>query len=274
MDALARVVASSRRLLALTGAGCSTESGIPDYRGPDGTWKHKQPMLYQEFVSSEVARKRYWARSMAGWQRIEAARPNDGHRALARLETAGALRHVVTQNVDGLHGKAGSRRVIDLHGRLDRVECLLCRVVFPRREFQRELERLNPEWPARVSEVQPDGDADLGVVDYESFRVPACPCCAGDLKPAVVFFGESVPPGRTARALRLLEEADALLVAGSSLMVWSGYRFVRRAAARRIPVALVGLGRTRGDGEATLKVEGRCGEVLPELATRIAGTGP
>lgn len=273
VDALARLVAESRRLLVLTGAGCSTESGIPDYRGPDGSWKHSRPMLYQEFVGSEAARRRYWARSMAGWQRIEAARPNAGHRALARIESAGALRCVVTQNVDGLHGKAGSRRVIDLHGRLDRVECLLCRVVFPRREFQGELERLNPGWPARVAAVQPDGDADLDGVDYDAFRVPACPCCAGDLKPAVVFFGESVPPVRTARALRRIEEADALLVAGSSLMVWSGYRFVRRAAARGIPVALVGLGRTRGDGEATLKVEGRCGEVLPRLADRLAGEG-
>lgn len=273
VDALARLVAQSRRLLVLTGAGCSTESGIPDYRGPDGSWKHSRPMLYQEFVGSDAARRRYWARSMAGWQRIEAARPNAGHRALARIESAGALRCVVTQNVDGLHGKAGSRRVIDLHGRLDRVECLLCRVVFPRREFQGELERLNPGWPARVAAVQPDGDADLDGVDYDAFRVPACPCCAGDLKPAVVFFGESVPPVRTARALRRIEEADALLVAGSSLMVWSGYRFVRRAAARGIPVALVGLGRTRGDGEATLKVEGRCGEVLPRLADRLAGEG-
>lgn len=273
MDSLTRLVAESRRLLVLTGAGCSTESGIPDYRGPDGSWRHQQPMRFQEFVGSEAARKRYWARSMAGWQRIEAARPNAGHRALARLESAGALGHLITQNVDGLHGKAGSRRVIDLHGRLDRVECLVCRVLYPRREFQRELERLNPRWPAGTGEVQPDGDADLGAVDYDAFRVPACPCCAGDLKPAVVFFGESVPPRRTARALELIEEADALLVAGSSLMVWSGYRFVRRAAALGIPVALVGLGRTRGDIEATLKVEGRCGDVLPRLATSLAGDG-
>ena len=250
----------------LTGAGCSTESGIPDYRDADGEWKHRRPMQYREFITRPAARRRYWARSLVGWRRIAAAEPNPAHRALARLEEAGRVRCLVTQNVDRLHGKAGSRRLIDLHGRLDRVECLGCRTSFRRDLFQRELERLNPGWTRTAAEITPDGDADLGAVDTDAFRVPGCPRCGGTLKPAVVFFGEQVPRRRVDRAFAALEEADAVLVAGSSLMVFSGYRFARAAAERGIPLALVNLGRTRADGEATLKVEGRCGEVLPRLA--------
>jgi NAD-dependent SIR2 family protein deacetylase len=270
---LADLVAGSRRLLVLTGAGCSTESGIPDYRNPDGSWKHSRPMQYRDFVGSREARRRYWARSMAGWRRVAGAEPNPAHLALARLERAGRVHHLITQNVDGLHGRAGSRRVIDLHGRLDRIECLECRIVFSRAAFQEELERLNPAWvpePAGSGErARPDGDVELAETDYSSFRVPHCPSCAGDLKPAVVFFGERIPRPRTARALALAEEADALLVVGSSLMVGSGYRFVRRASRRGVPVAVVNLGRTRGDDEAGLKIESRCGRVLPELADRL-----
>lgn len=271
VDALARLVAGSRRLLVLTGAGCSTESGIPDYRNAEGSWKSRRPMLYREFVGSAANRRRYWARSMVGWRRIAAAEPNAGHRALARLEAEGLLHHLVTQNVDSLHQRAGSRRVLDLHGRLDRVECLECRMLFQRRAFQEELHRLNPGWQAGVgtARVSPDGDAELAGADYDAFRVPGCPCCGADLKPWVVFFGEGVPRGRTRRAFELLEEADALLVAGSSLMVWSGYRFARRAVAGGKPVALVNLGRSRADGEAILKVEGRCGEVLAGLTARL-----
>lgn len=282
VDRLADLVASSRRLLVLTGAGCSTESGIPDYRNPDGSWKHSRPMLYRDFVGSPEARRRYWTRSMAGWRRVAGAEPNPAHLALARLERAGRVHHLITQNVDGLHERAGSRRVIDLHGRLDRVECLECRIVFSRAAFQEELERLNPEWvpgPADAGgtpggreareRARPDGDAELPETDDSSFRVPGCPSCGGDLKPAVVFFGEQIPRPRTARALALAEEADALLVVGSSLMVGSGYRFVRRAARREVPVAVVNLGRTRGDDAAGLKIESRCGEVLPDLALRL-----
>ncbi len=273
LDALAALLASRRRLFVLTGAGCSTESGIPDYRDADGEWKHRQPMQYREFVTRPEARQRYWARSLVGWRRIAAAEPNPAHRALARLEEAGRVRCLVTQNVDRLHHQAGSRRLIDLHGRLDRVECLDCRTAFRRDLFQRELKRLNPDWgqvPAPGARYAPDGDADLGAVDTGSFRVPDCPRCGGTLKPAVVFFGEQVPRRRVDRAFAALEEADAVLVAGSSLMVFSGYRFARAAAERGLPLALVNLGRTRADGEAALKVEGRCGEVLPRL-TELLG---
>ncbi len=276
VDALAGLVESSRRLLVLTGAGCSTESGIPDYRDADGSWKSRRPMLYRDFVGSAANRRRYWARSMVGWRRIARARPNAAHRALAQLERRGRLHHLITQNVDSLHQRAGSRRVIDLHGRLDRVECLECRMLFQRSAFQAELRRLNATWHAGVdtARITPDGDAELAGADYDAFRLPGCPCCGGDLKPWVVFFGEGVPRGRTRRALELLEEADALLVAGSSLMVWSGYRFVRKAAADGKPVALVNLGATRADADATLKVRGRCGEILPALATRLTSSPP
>jgi len=275
LDALAELVKTSRRLLVLTGAGCSTASGIPDYRDADGQWKSRRPMLYRDFVGSATNRRRYWARSMVGWERIERARPNAAHRALARLEHAGWLDHVVTQNVDSLHQRAGSRRVLDLHGRLDRVECLECRMLFRRSDFQDELRRLNPTWSAGVdtARITPDGDAELSGADYDAFRLPGCPCCGGELKPWVVFFGESIPRGRTRRALDLLDAADALLVVGSSLMVWSGYRFARQAAADGKPVALINLGRTRADAEASLKVTGPCGAVL-EAVAELLGLDP
>lgn len=268
LDLLAR----SRRLFVLTGAGCSTESGIPDYRDAEGEWKHRRPMQYQEFVGSAEARRRYWARSLVGWRRIAAARPNPAHYALARLEEAGKVRCLVTQNVDRLHRKAGSRRLIDLHGRLDRVQCLACRTSLDRDAFQRRLEDLNPGWGRGAAAIAPDGDADLGGVDTAAFRVPDCPRCGGTLKPAVVFFGEQVPRRRVARAFAALDEADAVLVAGSSLMVYSGYRFARAAAERGIPLALVNLGRTRADADATVKVAGRCGELLPRVVERLTET--
>ena len=272
---LAELLASRRRVTVLTGAGASTDSGIPDYRDADGTWKGARPMLYRDFVGSAANRRRYWARSMVGWRRIAEARPNAAHRALARLERAGRVHPVITQNVDGLHQKAGSRRVIDLHGRLDRVECLECRMLFGRSDFQKELHRLNPGWldaaPSADAPAAPDGDALLEPDSYDGFRVPHCPCCAGDLKPWVVFFGERVPKGRTARAFAAVDEADALLVVGSSLMVWSGYRFARRAAERGTPLALLNLGATRADGEATLKIEAPCGEALEAVAETLLG---
>lgn len=275
LDALADFLTPRRRLFVLTGAGCSTESGIPDYRDADGSWKHRQPMKYKEFVGSAAARRRYWSRSLVGWRRIAGAEPNPAHRALARLEAAGRVGCLVTQNVDRLHHKAGSRRLIDLHGRLDRVECLGCRTGFRRDAFQSELERLNPGWGApsarSSTRIRPDGDADLGDVDEDAFRVPGCPRCGGVLKPGVVFFGETIPRRRVERAFAALDDADAVLVAGSSLMVYSGYRFVRAAAGRQVPVALLNLGRTRADGEADLKVSARCGDLLPRLAERLAG---
>lgn len=268
-----------RRFLVLTGAGCSTESGIPDYRGPDGSWRHARPMSFREFTSEAGARRRYWARSAVGWRRIATAEPNPGHRALARLERAGRIAGVVTQNVDGLHRRGGSERVIDLHGRLDRVECLGCRTRYRRDRFQLELERLNPEWLAAagasakaaraIEAARPDGDADLAGADYDGFRVPPCPRCDGDLKPGVVYFGEAVPPRRVAASMAALAAADGLLVAGSSLAVWSGYRFARAASAAGQPVAIVNLGATRADELAAVKIEARCGEALPALAERL-----
>ncbi len=265
-ERLAGFVAAARRLLVVTGAGCSTESGIPDYRDAEGGWKHSPPMPYRDFAGDRAARRRYWARSRRGWARIDGAVPNGAHLALARLEAAGHLHHLVTQNVDGLHRKAGSRRVIDLHGRLDRVECLGCRTGFPRSRFQEELERLNPGPGPSVTRFRPDGDAVVTAEAVAAFRLPVCPRCGGDLKPGVVFFGEPIPRQRTAAALARLAEADAVLVVGSSLMVGSGYRFARAAARRGLPLALLNLGRTRADAEATLKVAARCGETLPAVA--------
>lgn len=248
----------------LTGAGCSTESGIPDYRDADGAWKRKPPVQYMDFVRSEPIRRRYWARSYAGWRRFSQAQPNPSHVALARLEDVLPIHWLITQNVDGLHEQAGSRRVTDLHGRLDTVQCLSCWATQPRDVFQSALERANPGWH-HTAGLAPDGDADLEGVDFDAFAIPACPACGGILKPAVVFFGESVPPDRVAASLARLAEADALLVVGSSLMVRSGYRFAVAATERGLPVAAVNLGRTRADDLLAVKVEDRCGDVLSRV---------
>jgi NAD-dependent SIR2 family protein deacetylase len=296
---LTAFLAGHERIVALTGAGCSTASGIPDYRGPDGEWKHRRPTTYQRFVTSAAVRQRYWAGSIVGWGRIAAAEPNAAHRALATLEARGRLHWLVTQNVDGLHQRAGNRRVTDLHGRLDKVLCLGCRTRYGRRRFQDTLlawngggEAATGELPRAVTHARsatvtapaaartggavatsaparPDGDADIAAHQVAGFRVPPCPSCGGVLKPDVVFFGEGVPPRRVEEAMGRLAEADALLVVGSSLMVWSGYRFVRRAAELGIPVAAVNLGRTRADAELALKVEGCCTTVLPAAAARL-----
>lgn len=269
LNALLDLCTDSQRLFILTGAGCSTGSGIPDYRDTDGRWKHRQPMTYQEFVKTPLARQRYWARSLVGWRRIADAEPGKPHQALARLEAAGRVRLLVTQNVDRLHAQAGSRRTVDLHGRLDRVECLECKTVYRREAFQDEMARLNPGWADAQATVAPDGDAHLARDDYESFQVPECPHCGGVLKPAVVFFGERVPKRRVEQAFKALDEADAVLVVGSSLMVFSGYRFARGAVERGLPLAVVNRGTTRADDELTLKVEDDCGDVLTALADRV-----
>jgi NAD-dependent protein deacetylase/lipoamidase sirtuin 4 len=275
--ALAPLVAllRGRRVVALTGAGCSTESGIPDYRGPDA--RPRRPMQYREFVGSEAARTRYWARATVGWPRMAAARPNAGHRALAALERVGALAGVITQNVDGLHHAAGSRRVVELHGALARVRCLACGAAAARAELHDRLAAAHP-WLAAAGpgmpggaggfDAAPDGDAELPAERVAGFRVPAC-ACGGPWKPDVVFFGESVPRPVVDEAWALFDEGEVLVVAGSSLTVWSGYRFVRRAAERGVPVAIVNVGPTRGDGEAAVKVEGALGDVLPRLAAAL-----
>ena len=261
------------RVVALTGAGCSTESGIPDYRGPlpDGRPRpERTPIQLREFVSSAAARQRYWARAVAGWPAVSRALPSRAHRALAALEERGALAGVITQNVDGLHGAAGSRRVVELHGRLARVRCLGCGAPGDRAELQERLVARNPGWLERAAALAPDGDAELAAAEVARFAVEDCRACGGPLKPDVVFFGENVPAAVVAAAWNLFDEAAALLVVGSSLAVFSGYRFVRRAAERRLPVAIVNRGPTRGDGEATLKLDGDAGAILPAALAALS----
>ncbi len=257
------------RLFVLTGAGCSTDSGIPDYRDTNGDWKRPAPVTFQAFTGDEATRKRYWARSLAGWPTMAHARPGAAHRALAQLEEAGRVELLLTQNVDGLHEAAGSRHTIDLHGRIDTVRCLACELRMPRAELQLELRRRNPAWAALEARAAPDGDADLDGIDFGGFDVPPCPRCGGMLKPDVVFFGESVPRDRVATAFAALSRADAMLVAGSSLMVYSGFRFVQAAVAAGQPVAMVNLGRTRADELLALKVELPVGDTLAALAARF-----
>lgn len=267
---LVEFVAAAPRLVVLTGAGVSTASGIPDYRGPDGRWKHRRPVMYQDFVGSADMRRRYWGRSVVGWRRVSASRPNAAHEALAALEARGRVYHLLTQNVDGLHQRAGSRDVTDLHGRLDTVDCLGCGARIARGALQACLEAMNPGWNHSGDAVRPDGDTELGDAGYGRFAVPDCARCGGVLKPSVVFFGENVPRPRVAHAMARLAEADALLVVGSSLMVFSGYRFVREARRAGKPVAVLSLGRTRADDEIDLKVEASCSSVLGALVARLA----
>jgi NAD-dependent SIR2 family protein deacetylase len=270
LDALVEFVQRSRRLLVLTGAGCSTESGIPDYRDREGAWKRQQPMTYQEFIGTHAARQRYWARALIGWRQFRDVSANRAHRALASLECAGRVHCLITQNVDGLHQSAGSRQVIDLHGRIDAVDCLRCARSWSRRDIQARLERLNPKWIALDASMAPDGDALLEHADFSSFELAACEACAGSLKPAVVFFGEAVPRERVLRAEAAVRDCDAMLVVGSSLMVYSGFRFVRAAHDLGRPLASVNLGRTRADALISLRIPQSCGEVLEQLEARIA----
>jgi len=269
-DALADFVLRHPRLVVITGAGVSTESGIPDYRDANGDWKRSPPVTFQAFMGGEATRRRYWARSMVGWRVMGRAHPGAAHRALARLEQAGRAALVLTQNVDGLHHAAGSRRVLDLHGRIDTVRCMACEARLPRAVLQDELLALNPDWAALEAGAAPDGDADLEARDFSAFRVPACAACGGVLKPDVVFFGESVPRERVADGLAAVQGSDAVLVAGSSLMVYSGFRFVQAAAAAGRPVAAVNLGRTRADDLLALKVQAPCGEALAALVQAVA----
>ncbi|WP_051022427.1 NAD-dependent protein deacetylase [Nocardia pneumoniae] len=257
-----------RRVVALTGAGISTDSGIPDYRGPSSP--PRNPMTYQQFVGDAAFRQRYWARNHVGWRRMDGSRPNPGHRALARLERMGVVTGLITQNVDLLHTKAGHRRVIDLHGTYARVRCLSCAALVSRMALADRLEAANPGFAEAASnglEVAPDADA--VVTDTESFRMVDCERCGGMLKPDIVYFGENVPKERVAAAYELVDAADALLVAGSSLTVMSGLRFVRHAVKRGRPVVIVNRGRTRGDELAALRLDAGCSDILPALAERL-----
>jgi NAD+-dependent protein deacetylase sirtuin 4 len=279
MRRLERLVAllRGRRVVVLAGAGCSTESGIPDYRGSEARLRERSPIQYGEFVGRAEARQRYWARSVVGWPRLLAARPNPTHEALARLEAGGVVAGLITQNVDGLHQAAGSRRVIELHGSLGQVICLGCGARTTRTALQNRLVADNAVWlrnlPTRTSddgiEAAPDGDAELGAEAVADFRVAACDRCDGVLKPDVVLFGENVPKDRVAEAWRLFDAAEVLLVLGSSLAVFSGRRFTDRAAREGVPVGIINLGPTRADATAAVKVEERLGAALPAIAEAL-----
>ncbi len=258
-------------VVVLSGAGLSTESGIPDYRGPTGLARGATPMTYQVFTRDADARRRYWARSHVGWRQIGAAAPNTGHRAVAGLQALDVLSGVVTQNVDGLHQAGGARDVVELHGSLHRVVCLDCGARTPRQQLDERLREVNAGWQVGSGASRPDGDVELAGAEVERFVVAPCFTCGGVLKPDVVFFGETVPADRVERCFALVARAQALLVIGSSLSVMSGYRFVLRAAKLGLPVAVVNDGPTRGDAHASIRLHDRLGQVLPALLDRLGG---
>lgn len=267
--ALTQFLVDYPRLVVLTGAGISAASGIPTYRDRSGTWRHREPIQEQDFLRHAHTRRRYWARSWQGWPVIRDARPNPAHFALARLENQGRIELLVTQNVDGLHQRAGSRRVVDLHGRVDSVRCLACAAVFDRDSIQSLLERDNP-WPGPApARVRPDGDMDIPEEFPPGLVLPRCQRCAGDLIPDVVFFGGSVPAPRVNTCLDALAEADALLAIGSSLAVFSGFRFCREAQRRGKPVAIINPGVTRADGLAQLRLWSAAAPLLAQVAGRF-----
>ena len=264
-------------VVLLSGAGLSTESGIPDYRGPTGQARRAEPMTYQTFVGGAAARQRYWARSHVGWRHVARAAPNAGHRAVAELERLGLVTGIITQNVDGLHQAASARQVIELHGSLDRVLCLTCGQRSGRSELDERLRAANPGWlryaGGAVTAINPDGDAVLGDGSVERFRVVDCRQCGGLLKPDVVFFGENVPRSRVDDCYALVERAGALVVLGSSLTVMSGYRFVRQAAKLQVPVVIINQGQTRGDAQAVATIDAPLGPALTALVQRLSAPG-
>ncbi|BCJ41806.1 NAD-dependent protein deacetylase 1 [Actinoplanes ianthinogenes] len=253
-------------VVVLSGAGLSTDSGIPDYRGPSGSARRNTPMTYQTFTGDPLARRRYWARSHLGWRTIGLARPNDGHRAVARWQESGLLHGVITQNVDGLHQAAGARDVVELHGNLARIVCLSCGALTPRADLEGRLTAANPHFTAVAAAVNADGDVELDEAALDGFTVVDCPACGGLLKPDVVYFGETVPADRVSRAFDLVAGARTLLVLGSSLTVMSGRRFVLRAVKQGVRVAIVNRGVTRGEPYADLMIDAPLGVILPNLA--------
>lgn len=266
VSSLTAFVKNYPRLLVLTGAGISAGSGIPVYRNDQGEWLPQAPIEHADFIREHPVRQRYWARSLAGWPRVQAAQPNAAHHALASLEQSGHIPWLVTQNVDGLHQRAGHQRVIDLHGNLATATCMACGTSEHRRALQHRLEQLNPEHSEFRGVPGPDGDSVLDASCHSNFKVPDCLSCGGILKPDVVFFGGSVPDQRVQRVRQALADADALLVVGSSLMVYSGFRFCRQAASSGKPIAIINRGVTRADDMASLKVNEDCASVLPGLA--------
>lgn len=270
-QALLEFIHTHPRLLVLTGAGISTDSGIPDYRDRNGHWKRKQPVQHADFMNHHHTRQRYWGRSLIGWPVMRNARPNSAHHALATLERQGHVELLVTQNVDRLHQAAGSETVIDLHGRSDQIICMGCGYRLNRDTHHHHCAELNPDFMAYTAAAAPDGDADLEV-DFSRFQVPDCPACGGILKPDVVFFGDNVPKARVEQSLAALERADALLVIGSSLMVYSGFRFCRRAQEWNKPMAALTLGHTRADGLLSLKLDAPIRPTLEALHQELMGT--
>jgi NAD-dependent SIR2 family protein deacetylase len=260
-----------RSLVVLSGAGVSTGSGIPDYRDRNGQRKHSEPIQFADFMGRKSARRRYWARSYVGWQRFSKAGPNAAHHALARLEEAGKVDTLITQNVDRLHSAAGNRRVIDLHGDLSKVRCMSCEAITERAEFQAALGAANAGFRAAAKHLRADGDAELIDEATAMFSVPDCESCGGIIKPDVVMFGESVPKCRVQDAMAAVDRADALLVVGSSLMVFSGFRFARRAGELGKPLAIVNRGRTRADDLAELRIDEDCADVLPAAIDAVLG---
>lgn len=265
-DQLQRFFETHERIAVLTGAGCSTASGIPEYRDDDGAWKHARPVQYADFLNSAATRQRYWARSFSGWQRISLAQPNAAHRALAAMDKTARVHGLITQNVDNLHRRAGSRAVIDLHGILERVRCLSCDVISRRSDHQQRLQDANPSWAVQAGGARPDGDVELENESIAAFRVPDCDACGGLLKPDVVFFGETVPRERVLQAQELVADSDALLVVGSSLMVFSGFRFVRQAHQAGKTIAILNRGKTRADDLADLRINDDCTAMLAALS--------
>ena len=260
-------VLAGRTVAVLTGAGVSTDSGIPDYRGAGAL--PRNPMTFQQFIKDAEYRKRYWAGSHLGWRQFDDAQPNDGHRALAELELAGVVNGVMSQNVDGLHLRAGSQRVVDLHGTMDRVRCLTCGQGFARSDIAIRLARENPWLDAPEARVlAPDGDVEVGSID--GFVTPDCTVCGGVLKPDIVFFGEFIPTEKFAEATSLMLAADALLIAGSSLVVNSGIRLLDQAAKRKLPIVIINRGVTRGDLRATVKIDGGTSQHLAALAAQLS----
>jgi len=271
---LAEFLDRHHRVLVLTGAGLSTASGIPDYRDQDGVRRGRAPIQGPDFRKSELVQRRYWSRSMVGWPTLAGAAPNPAHYALAQLEAAGRIDAVITQNVDGLHQRAGTQKLIELHGNIHGVLCLDCRSLHSRAAIQQWLLEANPELAASataadadsvVPEVRPDGDAEVELAAMQRFHMPSCAHCGGVLQPDVIFFGDNLPAERTAAALAIAEQADALLVVGSSLMVFSGYRFCKLAAAAGKPIAAINLGKTRADDLIGLKIAASAADLLPRL---------
>ncbi len=259
---LARWIKEHKRLLVLTGAGCSTASGIPAYRDNSGSWQRRDPIMYQDFLHSAKIRRRYWARSFLGWPLMQQAKPNNSHIVLATLEQQGRVAQLITQNVDNLHRSAGHANYINLHGALSDVTCLQCQQHLSRDRLQELLSDINTQWQAEVLGINPDGDVELDKQAYPGFNVADCPNCSGTLKPRVVFFGESVPPARMQRVNQAINACDAVLAVGTSLVVWSGYRIVRDAANAGLPVAAINNGRTRADNFLQFKLDGDCGDRL------------